>query len=89
MGKIPRVGERKFMPIVLSFPLKLRPHLYRPKGDVMALQRHSDEDVLELLRGIGVKPARGTDVPSVCRGVGISNATYWVDNAQRTVSGVL
>ncbi len=42
----------------------------------MARKRHSDEDVLKLLREIEVKLASGSDVPSACRGVGISEATY-------------
>jgi hypothetical protein len=34
----------------------------------MARKRHSDEDILKLLREIEVKLASGIDVPSACRG---------------------
>ena len=43
----------------------------------MARKRHSDEDVLKLLREIEVKLASGSYVPSACRSVGISDATYY------------
>ena len=43
----------------------------------MARKRHSDEDVLKLLREIELKLASGSDVQSACRGVGISEATYY------------
>jgi putative transposase len=43
----------------------------------MARKRHSDEDVLKLLREIEVKLAEGNDVASSCRSVGISDATYY------------
>ena len=43
----------------------------------MARKRHSDEDVLKLLREIEVNLASGSDVPSACRSVGISDATYY------------
>jgi len=43
----------------------------------MARKRHSDEDILKLLREIEVKLASGSDVPSACRSVGISEATYY------------
>ena len=43
----------------------------------MAWKRHSDEDVLKLLREIDVKLANGSDVQSAFRGVGISDATYY------------
>ena len=43
----------------------------------MARKRHSDEDVLKLLREIEVKLASGSDVPSACRSVGISDATSY------------
>ena len=42
----------------------------------MARKRHSDEDVLKLLREIELKLAAGNDVASACRSVGISDATY-------------
>ena len=43
----------------------------------MAWKRHSDEDILKLLREIELKLANGSDVASACRGVGISDATYY------------
>ena len=43
----------------------------------MARKRHSDEDVLKLLREIELKLTAGDDVASVCRSVGISDATYY------------
>lgn len=43
----------------------------------MARKRHSDEDVLKLLREIELKLAAGNDVGSACRSVGISDATYY------------
>ena len=44
---------------------------------MMARKRHSDEDILKLVREIEVKLSTGSDVPSACRGVGISDATYY------------
>ena len=43
----------------------------------MARKRHSDEDVLKLLREIDLKLTGGSDVASACRSVGISDATYF------------
>ena len=43
----------------------------------MARKRHSDEDVLRLLREIEVHLASGMDVQSACRTAGISDATYY------------
>lgn len=43
----------------------------------MARKRHSDTDVLNLLREIEQKLTAGDDVASACRGVGISDATYY------------
>ncbi|WP_298976936.1 transposase [uncultured Roseobacter sp.] len=43
----------------------------------MARKRHSDEDVLKLLREIELKLTAGVDVASACRSVGISDATYY------------
>ena len=43
----------------------------------MARKRDPNEDILKLLREIEVKLASGSDVPSACRGVGISDATYY------------
>ena len=44
---------------------------------MIARKRHSDEDVLKLPREIEVKLANGSNVPSACLGVGISEATYY------------
>ena len=44
---------------------------------MVARKRHSDEDILKLLREIEVKLSTGSDVASACRGVGISDATYY------------
>jgi len=43
----------------------------------MARKRYSDEDILKLLREIELKLADGSDVCSACRGVGVSDATYY------------
>ena len=43
----------------------------------MARKRHSDEDVLKLLREIELALASGNDVATACRSVGISDATYY------------
>ena len=43
----------------------------------MASKRHSEEDVLRLLREIELKLTAGDDVSSACRSVGISDATYY------------
>jgi len=43
----------------------------------MARKRHSDEDILKLLREIEVTLANSSDVASACRSVGISEATYY------------
>ena len=43
----------------------------------MARKRHSDEDVLKLLREIEVHLAAGMDVQSARRTSGISGATYY------------
>ncbi len=43
----------------------------------MARKRYSDEDILKLLREIELNLASGNDVPSACRSVGISDATYY------------
>lgn len=43
----------------------------------MARKRHSDEDVLKLLREVEVHLASGSDVPTACRKAGISDATYY------------
>jgi putative transposase len=43
----------------------------------MARKRHSDEDILKLLREIELALASGHDVTTACRSVGISDATYY------------
>ena len=43
----------------------------------MARKRHSDEDILKLLREIELHLASGADVTSACRSVGVSDATYY------------
>jgi len=43
----------------------------------MARKRHCDEDILKLLREIELNLASGSDVPTACRSVGISDATYY------------
>jgi putative transposase len=44
----------------------------------MARKRHSDEDILKLLREIEVRLASGSDVATACRAAGISDATYYI-----------
>lgn len=43
----------------------------------MARKRHSDEDILRLLREIELSLAAGSDVVSACRSAGVSDATYY------------
>ncbi|MGI9452146.1 MAG: transposase [Geminicoccaceae bacterium] len=43
----------------------------------MARKRHSDEDILKLLREIELGLASGNDVATACRTAGISDATYY------------
>lgn len=43
----------------------------------MARKRHSDEDILKLLREIELRLAGGVDVASACRAAGVSDATYY------------
>ena len=50
----------------------------------MARKRHSDEDILKLLREL--KLTAGDDVASACRSVGISDATYY--NWRRRFGGM-
>ena len=52
----------------------------------MARKRHSDEDILKLLREMELKLSAGDDVASACRGVGISDATY--DNWRKRFGGM-
>lgn len=44
---------------------------------MMARKRHSDEDILRLLREIELSLAAGSDVASACLSSGISDATYY------------
>jgi hypothetical protein len=44
---------------------------------VMARKRHSDEDILKLLREVELKQSDGRDVAPACRSDGISDATYY------------
>ena len=44
---------------------------------MIVCKRHSDEDILELLREIELNLANGSDVQSACRSVGVSDATYY------------
>ena len=44
---------------------------------LMARKRFSEEDILGLLRQIELSLASGSDVPSACRSVGVSTATYY------------
>ncbi len=43
----------------------------------MARKRHSDEDILRLLREIELSLASGSDVATACRAAGVSDATYY------------
>ncbi len=43
----------------------------------MARKRHSDEDILKLLREIEVHVHSGMDVASACRKAGVSDKTYY------------
>lgn len=45
---------------------------------VKARKRHSDEDILRLLREIEVHLSGGLDVESACRKAGVSDATYYI-----------
>ena len=52
----------------------------------MARKRYSDEDILKLLREIELNLASGSDVPTACRSVGISDGTYY--NWRRRFGGM-
>jgi putative transposase len=52
----------------------------------MARKRHSDQDILKLLREIELALASGNDVGTACRSVGISDATYY--NWRRRFGGM-
>lgn len=43
----------------------------------MARKRHTDEDVLRLLREIELHLAGGADVAAACRAAGVSDASYY------------
>lgn len=43
----------------------------------MARKRHSDEDIVKLLREIELHLAGGSDVSAACRRAGVSDATYY------------
>ena len=43
----------------------------------MARKRFSQEDILNLLRKIELSLASGSDVATVCRSAGVSDATYY------------
>jgi transposase-like protein len=43
----------------------------------MARKRHTDEDILRLLREIELSLASGSDVATACRTAGVSDATYY------------
>ena len=51
--------------------------MFQLGGITIARKRHSDEDTLKLVREIELKLTIGSDVESACRGVGISDATYY------------
>ena len=53
---------------------------------MIAWKRHSDKDILKLLREIEIKLASGSDVQSTCRSVGVSDATYY--NWRKRFGGV-
>jgi len=62
----------------MSFPPKTGPLSFYQEGEfAMARKRHSDEDILKLLREIELNLASGSDVLTACRSVGISDATYY------------
>ncbi len=60
-----------------KIPAQNGPVFRKHVRDGMARKRHSDEDVLKLLREIELKLTGGSDVASACRSVGISDATYY------------
>ena len=43
----------------------------------MARRRHSDEDILKVLREIELRLAGGGDVATACRSTGVSDTTYY------------
>jgi hypothetical protein len=52
----------------------------------MARKRHSDEDILKLLRELEVRLASGSDVSTACRAAGISDATYSTPGARSSAA---
>ena len=52
----------------------------------MARKRHSNEDILKLLREIELQLAGGADVATACRTAGIGDATY--DNWRKKFDGM-
>jgi len=59
------------------FLLKLGHYFGTRRGFEMARKRHSDEDILKVLREIELQLANGSDVRTACRSVGVSDATYY------------
>jgi hypothetical protein len=55
IAKTGQPGQRSKMPEQVSFPLKLGHYFGTEKGLDMARKRHSDEDILKLLREVEVK----------------------------------
>ena len=43
----------------------------------MARKRHTDEDILRILREIELNLSSGSDVATACRTAGVSDATYY------------
>ena len=43
----------------------------------MVRKRYSEEDILKLLRDVELKRAESSDVQSACRGLVVSDATYY------------
>ena len=43
----------------------------------MARKRHTDEDILRILREIELNLASGSDVATACRTAGVSDGTYY------------
>ena len=53
----------------MSFPPKTGPLFWHGRVFVMSRKRHSDEDILKLLREIEVKLSAGSNVQSACLGL--------------------
>ena len=54
--------------VMCPSPFKLDHYFGTERGMKMARERHSDEDILKLLREIEFKLSAGSDVQSACRG---------------------